>query len=93
MSSRLAPWSEKSDIWAYAVTVWQVYANGEVPYTLAMSDEAVRKRVLARNTLPTPLLLDDAVVKAALLHCMAIEPTARPTFAMLCKELGVGPRK
>jgi serine/threonine protein kinase len=25
-----APWSEKSDVWSFGVTVWQVYAHGEV---------------------------------------------------------------
>lgn len=49
-----APWSEKSDVWSFGVTVWQVYSMGEVPYTLAMSDSAVKSRVMAGQVLPVP---------------------------------------
>lgn len=53
-SASVAPWSEKSDVWSFGVTVWQLYSCGEVPYTLSMSDTSVKQHVLASCLLPAP---------------------------------------
>ena len=34
-------WSEKSDVWAFAVTVWEMFTHGLVPYTFISSDSEV----------------------------------------------------
>jgi len=49
-----APWSEKSDVWSFGVTVWQIYSLGEVPYTLSVSESVVVERVKAGHLLPDP---------------------------------------
>jgi serine/threonine protein kinase len=40
-------WSEKSDVWAFAVTVWEMFTHGLVPYTFISSDSEVAQRVSA----------------------------------------------
>ena len=40
-------WSEKSDVWAFAVTVWEMFTHALVPYTFISSDSEVGQRVVA----------------------------------------------
>jgi len=45
ISSQMSPeeierhmWSEKKDVWAWAVTLWEIFTHGKVPYTFIASD-------------------------------------------------------
>jgi len=81
-ASWTAPWTEKSDVWAFGVTCWQVYAGGEVPYTLFMADQAITQRVIGGGTPPQPNGCP-ASVFAVLQRCWAFQAEGRPTFAEL----------
>jgi serine/threonine protein kinase len=49
-------WSEKSDVWAFGVTVWEVFSNGAEPYS-DMTDEQVIRHVKKGGCVVCPLAL------------------------------------
>jgi len=79
-------YSEKSDVWAFAITCWEIFKNGEMPHAnLALLEAAIQIR--DNNLTPTipehvPKELCDLLKK-----CWQREPKARPTFAELCSAL------
>jgi len=76
-------WSEKSDVWAFAVTVWEMFTHGMVPYHLISSDSEVASRVIAGARLERPLSPCECPegVFAILQRCWAGRAADRPTFA------------
>lgn len=82
-----APWSFKSDVWAFGVTAWQVFAHGEVPYTLAMPDKAVIKHVRSGRRLPTPIDCPADMFASVMEPCWLEEPSSRPPFERLWHQL------
>ncbi len=84
----LAPWSEKTDVWAYGITAWQVFAHGEVPYTLAMPDEAVRLFVIRGRRLGAPIGCPSDVFASAMVDCWKVADQ-RPTFSALGEKLAI----
>ena len=79
-------YSEKSDVWAFGVTAWELFTNGMIPYWNISDDDGVIAHVTAGNVLATPedpeLLSLWEMLQGP---CFANRPTDRPTFA----ELGV----
>jgi hypothetical protein len=76
-------WSEKSDVWAFAVTVWEMFTHALVPYTFISSDSEVGQRVVAGHRLERPMTPTECPlgVFGVMLKCWDQEAEARPTFA------------
>ena len=76
-------WSEKSDLWAFAVTLWEMFTHGGVPYMFIPSDEDVGRRVAQGHRLERPLSPAECPegIFAVMLKCWQENPEARPTFA------------
>ncbi len=89
-------WSEKSDVWAFAVTVWEMFTHGLVPYTFIFSDSEVGQRVAAGHRLERPMTPTECPpgVFGVMMKCWAQEEKARPTFVevkrMILSEFRVG---
>ena len=71
-------YSDKSDVWAFAVTAWEVYSPGQQPYS-EMQDEEVLKGIRKDLRLPRPSGCSMEVYKI-LETCWAADPEARPKF-------------
>ena len=78
--------SEKSDVWAFGVTAWELLTNGEVPYAFIGSNEAVAERVCGGERLRRPGGCPDALW-VLLQHAWAESPAARATFVEMAGTL------
>jgi serine/threonine protein kinase len=51
---RKGRYSEKSDVWAFGVTVWEVLSGGDIPFFDITDDDAVVRHVVEGGVLPPP---------------------------------------
>ena len=75
-------YSEKSDVWAFAVLAWELLESGTIPFFELTTDAAVIKDVLAGSRLSMP---SDCNPDLWLLlqHCWSMQATDRPRFQEL----------
>ena len=74
-----------SDCWAFAVTVVEVFTNGETPYKGWTLDE-VMTRVKEGHRLSKPERMPTNVY-LMLQRCWSRRPVDRPLFSAICKQL------
>ena len=88
-------WSEKSDVWAFAVTVWEMFTHSKVPYTFIINDAEVGQRVVAGERLERPLEPTECPegVFVILQRCWAARAADRPAFAEVKRLLGAEVKK
>ena len=67
-----------SDVWAYGVTIWEVFTFGELPYFLLSNDEA-RKQILNGLTLEIPEQCPESI-KNVMRQCWKFDPSTRCSF-------------
>ena len=78
--------SEKSDVWAMGVTMWELLSDGNVPYSAINDDEVLHRRVCAGERLARPGGCPDELWRIVNL-CWAADPRHRPDFTSLLREL------
>ena len=83
---RRRKFSEKSDVWAFGVTLWELMTDAEIPYALVPSDETVAERVIAGMRLSEPPNCP-AWLWTLMLSCWADTADARPKFQELLVEM------
>ena len=78
-------WSEKSDVWSFAVTVWEMFTHSQIPYTFIANDSDVAQRVVEGTRLERPLEPTECPesVFEILQRCWAARAADRPDFAVL----------
>lgn len=81
---RQQEWSEKSDVWAFGVTMWEIFSNGSEPYA-AQSDADVVPFVTGGGRLPRPQRCPRQLYDL-MLECWANDPAARPHFAAISER-------
>ena len=82
-------YDEMSDVWSFAVLVWEVYTEGLLPYE-ERSDEEVLKCVSSDLRLTKPPSCPGKIFKM-LEQCWE-ETNIRPTFGQLCDDFSEIPR-
>eukprot|EP00038_Savillea_parva_P019814 m.29034 g.29034 ORF g.29034 m.29034 type:complete len:908 (+) comp4566_c0_seq1:234-2957(+) len=75
-------WSEKSDVWAFGVTLWELFSEGCVPFPDAESDAKIGEAVVAGDRLGCPDHCPSDVYKV-MQFCWQRRPEDRPTFRSL----------
>jgi serine/threonine protein kinase len=81
--------SEKSDVWAFGVTFWEVLSLALVPYYECTSDEQVVRAIVAGTKLAAPAGYPAAVFERCVLPCLATAANDRPDFTRLLQALRV----
>jgi serine/threonine protein kinase len=74
----------QSDIWAFGVLLWEVFALGELPYGL-MTNQYIAE-VIDVERLQKPRKCPEEVYKL-MMDCWAIDPTGRPDFKTIKERL------
>jgi len=77
--------SNKSDVWSFGITLWEMWSFGRVPYPKVPVKNLLQKimngyRMEAPEDCP-------GTVYQLMRVCWDIRPTERPTFSQLCKML------
>jgi ubiquitin len=80
--------TEKSDVWAFGVTAWELLTDGEVPFAFIASNEAIAEKVCSGERLTRPGECPDALW-ALMLRMWAERPADRPTFVEVADALVV----
>ena len=78
----MGKYSVASDAWSYAITVVEIFQNGEQPYPKMSNPEVITLVTDSKGYHPQPTECPDDVY-AILATCWHQEPAVRPTFASL----------
>jgi serine/threonine protein kinase len=81
-------YSEKSDVWAFAVLAWEIFSKGSTPMIRQANRDFSEndRRILAGERLVRPSTCHPAQW-AIFLECMHQNPNQRPTFIQLKDKL------
>ena len=78
--------SEYSDVWAFGVTLIEVYKLGSAPYD-TMSLHQIQIYVTGGNVIPKPTSCPQGVYNDIITRCFAFSPTDRPRFSVIAAML------
>ena len=79
-----------SDIWSYGVVLWEVFTFGARPYD-KLSNAQVVQSILNGKFLPQPDRCPESVY-ILMLKCWLKQPSKRPWFSVISKELADFPQ-
>ena len=77
--------TEKSDVYSYAIVLWEIYDRG-IPWAGLKPMQIMRQVVDKRARPAIPKTMPDDV-RELMQRAWAAEPDARPSFADICKQL------
>ena len=80
-------WSEKSDVWAFGVLMWELWSAAMIPFYWEGDDANIVRRVcVEEEQLPRPIGCPESVY-AVMKKCWAMSPHGRPSFRDLRNDL------
>lgn len=78
--------SEKSDVWSYGVTLWELWELGRDPFQSYQQATELRQELQAGCRLGKPDNCSDQLY-SLMLTCWEVSPGARPRFAALHRTM------
>uniref|UniRef100_A0A914PVP2 Protein kinase domain-containing protein n=1 Tax=Panagrolaimus davidi TaxID=227884 RepID=A0A914PVP2_9BILA len=79
--------SKASDVWSFAVTVWQIFQKSDkLPSDFVKVGDIIANHENGKK-LPKPILLPEIIWRYNLLRCFDLDPISRPSMAELHKTL------
>jgi len=78
-------YSQKTDVWAYGITLVEIYTR-EDPYP-NLDSLYVATRVMLGKLKPEVPTFVPSHVKVIMESCFAVQPQDRPSFEMICEKL------
>jgi serine/threonine protein kinase len=86
LSKGRSGYSEKSEIYSFAVLMWEGYSFGKIPYECINDDQEVSQRKLKGERLKQPENCDSNVWKVMSV-CWDEKPSNRPNFQLIHTQL------
>lgn len=77
-----ARYSQASDVWSFAVVAWEIYSDGQRPFSEKTNAEVLREVIRGTHRLQRPDKCPHDVY-TMLMHCWSTDVLTRPTFADL----------
>lgn len=81
-----AEFNEKSDVWAFGVTLWEIHTFGKIPFARLSQREYSNLIKVGDAFLEKPDSCDSGIY-SLMLKCWNLDPRARPMFAQLKEAL------
>jgi len=81
-----AIYTQKSDVWSYGVTVWEIYSFGATPYPGKKSVE-VEALLKTGHRMPRPDECPPELFDTVVTPCWNVVPKKRPDFKTLLKSI------
>ncbi|XP_019856980.1 PREDICTED: fibroblast growth factor receptor 4-like isoform X2 [Amphimedon queenslandica] len=80
--------TEKTDIWSFGITVWEVFNEGKTPYG-GFSPTCVKTMISDgyRLEAPSNSACNDNIYQKTMLKCWERDPNERPTFAQVVTDI------
>ena len=79
-------WSEKSDVWAFGVLMWELWSGARIPFAFEGNDKDVARQVCEGERLPRPSTCPESVY-TVMQKCWARTAQGRPSFRDLRNDL------
>jgi len=80
-------WCQKSDVWAFGVTLWEIFTFALIPYFEISDDEELKRRVF-KEGLRLAVPDDCPIMVTHIMHrCWCHAHADRPCFAQLAQLL------
>ena len=80
-------YDKKSDVWSFAVVLWELFSYGEQPYP-GMSNALVQQNLDSGYRMPKPILCPEEIYGLMQL-CWNEDPNGRPSFANIYDALTI----
>ncbi|XP_064389307.1 epidermal growth factor receptor-like isoform X3 [Halichondria panicea] len=79
--------NEKTDVWSYGVTCWEVFSLGRVPYPGIDNQNVLKHITTGDQRLGKPSLCPLKLYGVIMAQCWQLLPEDRPNFSQLVEEL------
>jgi len=80
------PYTVKSDVWSFGVTVWEIFSYGALPYSGLTGLETI-EAVQRGSVLERPAACPEELYNQIILPCFRPNPDERPTFREIYHKL------
>uniref|UniRef100_A0A914R5S8 Protein kinase domain-containing protein n=1 Tax=Panagrolaimus davidi TaxID=227884 RepID=A0A914R5S8_9BILA len=85
--------SKKSDVWSFAITIWQIFQkSSKIPENFQSPTDIV-KNYENGNPLPKPKLMPDYIWRYIILRCFDLDPKVRPYMSEIYESLNLYQQK
>ena len=80
-------WNQKSDVWSFGVTLWEIFTNALIPYCHISDDEELKVLVFKQGLRLSAPAGCPAAVLDIMSRCWLHGTAQRPAFADLAQHL------
>jgi serine/threonine protein kinase len=79
-------YNDKTDVWSYGVTLWEIYSKGDAPYAKYKSAD-MKKHLKTGTRLSRPDACPPDLFDKVVYPCWNATPKKRPSFQKICSEI------
>ncbi|KAK6017098.1 hypothetical protein OSTOST_17414 [Ostertagia ostertagi] len=76
----------KCDVYSYGITIWEVFNNGEIPFT-GIDNKTIRSKISDNKFRPPIDFSVPIVVRRVIKTCWRGDPKRRPTMSQAARYL------